>query len=191
MADDQESDWAYQHAFPYSNIEDANMSWRLWTTWTAKHFFEFLGRQTFVSRQQIPSELGSAKSSVWRFWVVDSVNSSPYAGQTIRPECCGASFQTNRTQNICMLSCIPTKRILLSTTNQQRPGCQYYWNQRFHNFMDSQPIMTRPCRHSPFLSRTGNVLHTSINWLSHAHPLQKENIPLHSCNLQVLHGLEL
>ena len=50
-------------------------------------------------------------------------------------------------------------------------------------------MMKRFCRHSPFLSRTGNVLHNSINWLSHAHPLQKENIPLHSCNLQILHGL--
>ena len=36
---------------------------------------------------------------------------------------------------------------------QQRPGCQYYWNQRFHNSMDLQPMTTSYCRHSPFLSR--------------------------------------
>ena len=28
----------------------------------------------------------------------------------------------------------------------------------------------------------------SFNQLSHACPLQEENIPLHSCNLQGLHG---
>ena len=66
-----------------------------------------------------------------------------------------------------------TYRVLLSTSRQQRPGCQQYGNQRFHNSMDLQPMTTSPCRHSPFLSRTGNVLHTSVNWLSHAHPLQK------------------
>ena len=33
---------------------------------------------------------------------------------------------------------------------------------------------------SPFLSRTGNVLHAFLNQLSHACPLQEENIPLHT-----------
>ena len=42
-----------------------------------------------------------------------------------------------------------TYRILLSPTSQQRPGCQQYGNQRFHNFMDLQPMTTSPCRHSP------------------------------------------
>ena len=46
-----------------------------------------------------------------------------------------------------------TYSILLSTTSQQRPGCQYYWNQRFHNSMDLQSMTTSYCRHSPFLSR--------------------------------------
>ena len=46
--------------------------------------------------------------------------------------------------------------------------------------MDLQPMTTSPCRHSPSLSREGNVLHAFINQLSHACPLQKENIPLHT-----------
>ena len=33
---------------------------------------------------------------------------------------------------------------------------------------------------SPSLSREGNVLHAFINQLSHACPLQEENIPLHT-----------
>ena len=37
----------------------------------------------------------------------------------VRPETCGASFQTKRTQNIFMLSLIPTYSILLSTTSQR------------------------------------------------------------------------
>ena len=41
---------------------------------------------------------------------------------------------------------------------------------------------------SPFLSRMGNVLHASVNQLLHSCPLQEENLPLHSCNLQVLHN---
>ncbi len=49
------------------------------------------------------------------------------------------------------LSCIPTYSILHSTTSQQRPGCQSYGNQRFHNSMDLQPMTTSPCRHSPSL----------------------------------------
>ena len=54
--------------------------------------------------------------------------------QTIRPEVCGASYQTKRTQNIFILPLIPTQRILLSTD----------------------------VRRSPFLSRTGNVLHSFL-----------------------------
>ena len=80
----------------------------------------------------------------------------------------GAFFQTERTQNICMLSLIPTLRILLSTTSQQRPGCQYYWNERFLKVMDLQPMTTSYCRHSPSLSIEGNVLHDSVNQLLHA-----------------------
>ena len=52
-----------------------------------------------------------------------------------------------------------TQWILLSTINQQRPGCQQYGNQRFHNSMDLQPMTTSYCRHSPSLSREENVLH--------------------------------
>ena len=54
-----------------------------------------------------------------------------------------------------------TYSILLSTTSQQRPGCQSYGNQRFHNSMDLQPMTTRTCRHSPFLSREGNMWYPS------------------------------
>ena len=82
----------------------------------------------------------------------------------------------------------PTYSILLSTTSQPRPGCSQYGNQRFHNSMDLQPMTTNYCRHSPSLSREGNVSHASVNQLLHSCPLQEQNIPLHSCNLQGLHG---
>ena len=61
-----------------------------------------------------------------------------------------------------ILSFIQTYNILLSTSRQQRPGCQQYGNQRFHNSMDLQPMTTSPCRHSPLLSRTGNVSHAFL-----------------------------
>ena len=61
----------------------------------------------------------------------------------------------------CMLSFALTYSILLSTIRRQRPGCQYYWNQRFHNSMDLQPMTTSPCRHSPSLSREGNMWYPS------------------------------
>ena len=48
-----------------------------------------------------------------------------------------------------------TYRILLSPTSQQRPGCQQYGNQRFHNFMDLQPMTTSPCRHSTLSLQNG------------------------------------
>ena len=51
-------------------------------------------------------------------------------------------------------------------------------------------MTAKPCRHSPFLSREGNVSHASVNQLVHTGPLQEENIPLHSCNLQGLHRPE-
>ena len=73
-----------------------------------------------------------------------------------------------------------TYSILLSTTSQQRPGCQQYENQRFHNSMDLQPMTTSYCRHSPSLSREENVLHASVNQLLHSYPLQEENIPLYT-----------
>ena len=41
---------------------------------------------------------------------------------------------------------------------------------------------------SPSLSREENVLRAFINQLLHSCPLQEENLPLHSCNLQVLHN---
>ena len=50
-----------------------------------------------------------------------------------------------------------TYSILISTTSRQRPGFQQYGNQRFHDFMDLQPMTTRTCRHSPSLSREGNM----------------------------------
>ena len=43
-------------------------------------------------------------------------------------------------------------------------------------------------RWSPSLSREENVSHASVNQLLHSCPLQEENIPFHSCNLQGLHG---
>ena len=55
-----------------------------------------------------------------------------------------------------------TQRILLSTICQQRPGCQQYGNQRFHNSMDLQPMTTSYCRHSPSLSREENVWHAFL-----------------------------
>ena len=78
--------------------------------------------------------------------------------------------------NILLLSFIPTQRILLSTIRRQRPGCQQYGNQRFHNSMDLQPMTTSYCRHSPSLSREGNVSHASVNQLLHSYPLQEEDI---------------
>ena len=39
--------------------------------------------------------------------------------------------------------------------------------------MDLQPMTTSPCRHSPFLSREGNVSHASVNQLLHACLLTK------------------
>ena len=39
--------------------------------------------------------------------------------------------------------------------------------------MDLQPMTTSYCRHSPSLSRTGNVLRASVNQLSHACLLTK------------------
>ena len=41
-------------------------------------------------------------------------------------------------------------------------------------------MTTSYCRHSPFLSRTGNVLHAFVNQLLHSYPLQEKNIPLHT-----------
>ena len=41
-------------------------------------------------------------------------------------------------------------------------------------------MTTSYCRHSPSLSREGNVLHAFINQLAHACPLQEENILLHT-----------
>ena len=41
-------------------------------------------------------------------------------------------------------------------------------------------MTTSYCRHSPSLSREGNVLHASVNQLLHSYPLQEENIPLHT-----------
>ena len=61
-----------------------------------------------------------------------------------------------------ILSFIQTYNILLSTSRQQRPGCPQYGNQRFHNSMDLQPMTTSYCRHSPFLSREGNVPHAFL-----------------------------
>ena len=64
--------------------------------------------------------------------------------------------------NILLLSLIPTQRILLSTIRRQRPGWQQYGNHRFPKVMDLQPMTTRYCRHSPFLSRTGKGLHAFL-----------------------------
>ena len=75
--------------------------------------------------------------------------------------------------HICLLSFVPTQRILLSPTSQQRPGCQQYGNQRFHNSMDLQPMTTSYCRHSPSLSREGNVSQT---FLLHSSPLLDKGI---------------
>ena len=95
-----------------------------------------------------------------------------------------------QTKNIDLLSSVQTYSILLSTIRQQRPGCQYYWNQRFHNSIDLQPMTTRPCRHSPFLSRTGNVLHAFLLQSFWILTFIQENIPLYSCNPWGLHGPE-
>ena len=46
--------------------------------------------------------------------------------------------------------------------------------------MDLQPMTTSYCRHSPSLSREGNVSHASVNQLLYSYPLQEENIPLHT-----------
>ena len=81
------------------------------------------------------------------------------------------------------------KIVMEATGIYHLPVLTYLQEKGFFVSVINPLMMKRFCRHSPFLSRTGNVLHNSINWLSHAHPLQKENIPLHSCNLQILHGL--
>ena len=58
-----------------------------------------------------------------------------------------------------------TTRNQLSTDIQQRPGCQYYWNQRFHNSMDLQPMTTRSCRHSPPFSLQKGVVWCACPYL--------------------------
>ena len=75
--------------------------------------------------------------------------------------------------DILLLSFIQTKWNQLSTDRQQRPGCQYYRNQRLPKVMDLQPMTTSYCRHSPFLSRTGNVSHAFVNQFLHSCPLQE------------------
>ena len=53
----------------------------------------------------------------WGAQGVDTAYGSPYKGQTIRqsdvrPEACGASFQTKRTQNICMRSFLYSNNVV-------------------------------------------------------------------------------
>ena len=72
------------------------------------------------------------------------------------------------------LSFIQTFNILLSTSRQQRPGCQQYGNQRFHNSMDLQPMTTRPCRHSTLSFKNGaSFCMLSFSQLSYAYVFVK------------------
>ena len=66
-----------------------------------------------------------------------------------------------------------TYSILLSTTSQQRPGCQWYGNQRLHNSMDLQPMTTILCRHSPLSPERKTCCILSVNQLLHACLLTK------------------
>ena len=92
------------------------------------------------------------------------------------------------------LSCIPTYSILLSTIrlgqiiplSLQRG--EYVISFYFPLFKQSG-INYPPTSSVPLSFKKGaSFLMLSFNQLSHACPLQEENILLHSCNLQGLHG---
>ena len=90
-----------------------------------------------------------------------------------------------------ILSSFPTYSILLSTIFDGPPLQRGKYVISFYFPLFKQRGINYPPTSSVPLSfkKGASFLMLSFNQLSHAYPLQEENIPLHSCNLQGLHHI--
>ena len=103
-----------------------------------------------------------------------------------------ASFMDKAGEAISTLSFALTYSVLLSTDVRRSLSLQrgkYVISFCFSLFKQSG-INYPPTSSVPLSFKKGaSFLMLSFNQLSHACPLQEENIPLHSCNLQGLHHI--